>query len=88
MSKFAVCAVRDSAMDSFGRPIFAPTLNAAIRSFADEVRRGGDDNQLAKHPEDFELYHLAWFEDTTGTFIPLDGGRPIALGRGKDIGGL
>lgn len=85
MSKFAVCAVRDSALDSFGRPIFAPTLAAGIRSFQDEVKRGGDDNQLAKHPGDFELYHLAWFEDTTGAFSLPDGDRPIALCRGKDM---
>ena len=37
--KYAVCAVKDRAVDAFNRPIYVPTIGVAIRSFTDEVNR-------------------------------------------------
>ncbi|WNK14542.1 MAG: nonstructural protein [Microvirus sp.] len=62
-----ICAVYDSKAKVFGRPFFTPHLAQAIRGFQDEVNNpeGGD---LNKHPEDFDLYHLGEFEESTGSF--------------------
>lgn len=66
-----VVAVRDAAVDAFGRPIVVPSVGQAIRSFMDEVNRASEDNPMHGHPEDFVLYKLATFEDSTGRFEAL-----------------
>lgn len=61
-----------------------PSVGYAIRSFADEVNRQAEDNQMHRHPEDFELVYLADFDEGTGQFsVPAEGQR--VLSRGKDV---
>lgn len=82
--KRVVCAVKDSATGLFGQPFYVAALGAALRSFTDEVNRGAADNQLAQHPEDFELHHLSDYDDESGVFsVPEGGSRMVA--RGKDV---
>lgn len=80
----AVCAVYDSAINSYGQPFFVSAVGAALRSFVDEVNRKAGDNQLNQHPEDFVLFYLADFDDETGEFVPTDRGI-VSLARGKDV---
>lgn len=68
MPKMVICSVWDSAIGSYGRPFFVPSRGVAMRSFQDEVRRKADDNPMNAHPEDFELFYLAEFDDQTGLF--------------------
>lgn len=80
--KQAVVAVLDRAANLFGRPFFVAALGQAIRSFSDEVnRRDADRSEMGKHPEDFDLYVLAWYDDAVGSF-ELD---HRILTRGKDV---
>lgn len=81
MTKHAVVAVKDSAVQAFNRPFYAPAIGAALRSFNDEVNRKDKDNTMAQHPDDFELWHLATFDDTEGTFTP----ELRLLARAKDV---
>lgn len=89
--KTQVVAVRDSAVGAFGRPIFVPTIGAGARSFSDEVNRAGDaqnPNQMNQHPEDFELWHLAEFDEEHGCFQSVvDGDQvlPRLISRAKDV---
>lgn len=84
MTKRCVLAVFDSAIQAFGQPIFVPAIGAGVRSFSDEVNRSAADNQLANHPEDFELHYVADFDDESGEFFePKEGKRVLA--RGKDV---
>lgn len=82
--KRAVCAVYDSAVELYGQPMFVAGVGAALRSFIDEVNRAAPDNALYSHPEDYTLFHLADFDDTTGEFLPTERGI-VALARGKDV---
>lgn len=84
MTKCVVIAAKDSAIQAFGRPVFAPSPGAAVRSFVDEVNRQADDNPFNKHPEDFELVWLAEFDDETGVFTLPEGGSRV-LARAKDV---
>ena len=70
--KMVICSIRDSAADAYGRPFFLPSVGVAIRSFTDEVNRPSEDNQIYQHPEDFDLFELGEFDDTTGRFVLLD----------------
>lgn len=84
MSKSVVVAVFDSAVQAYGRPLFVPTNGAALRSFIDEVNRKADDNQLCRHPDDFELRVLAIFDEESGIFQAPEQGVGSVLARGKD----
>lgn len=77
-----VVAVRDSATGLFGQPFFVTARGQAVRAFTDEVNRPAPDNDLNKHPEDFELYCVAEFDEASGRFGGL--GDPELLIRGKD----
>lgn len=78
-----VISVKDRAADVFNRPFIVPHRNVAIRDFTDEVNRSAADNQLNKHPDDFDLYLLGQFDDNTGKFS--NEGDPAVLVRGKDV---
>jgi len=81
MILFVVC-VKDRAADVFNRPFFVPHRNVAIRDFTDEVNRVAGDNQLNKHPDDFDLYLLGEFDDARGAFV---NNEPQVLVRAKDV---
>ena len=81
MHLFVVC-VKDRAAEVFNRPFFVPHRNVAIRDFTDEVNRVAADNQLNKHPDDFDLYLLGEFNDNTGEFSIS---FPQILVRAKDV---
>ena len=78
-----IVSVKDRAADVFNRPFFVPHRNVAIRDFTDEVNRVAADNQLNKHPDDFDLYLLGQFDDNSGTFTAEE--APMVLVRGKDV---
>ena len=66
--KMIVCSIKDRAADAFGRPFYVPAVGVAIRSFQDEVNRAADDSQIYQHPDDFDLFDLGVFDDSTGLF--------------------
>lgn len=72
MAKLVALAVLDSAIQSFSRPMFVPTVAVATRHFSDEVMRKSDDNPMHKHPGDFALYELGSFTEEDGRFESLD----------------
>lgn len=77
--KHKVVAVKDRMVDAFMRPFTAPALGIAIRSFQDEVNR--KDSEMNKHPEDYDLFHLADWDDETGEFTNLGMPAQIAIGK-------
>lgn len=81
--KLHVMSVKDNAAQTFGRPFFMPSTGVALRSFTDEVNRAAEDNQLYKHPEDFDLYQLGTFDDETGVFDLL--AFPKVFARAKEV---
>lgn len=67
MRTMSLLVLKDLKAEAFMTPFFAPTNGVAFRELQDQLRKGGDGNVLASHPEDFELYEL-------GSFDPADGG--------------
>ena len=68
MSKLML-ALFDSKAEEFFAPFLVPTLGMAYRNLQDEIKRGGEGNILASHPEDFILYKLATFETESGEIV-------------------
>ncbi len=77
-----IVSVKDSAAQAFGRPIFVPAVAVAIRSFRDEVNRKDSTEDMARHPDDFELYELGSFDDSTGVIEVIS---PRIVARAKDL---
>jgi len=75
-----IVAVKDRAIDAFMRPFTVPHRNAAIRGFTDEVNR--KDSEMHRHPEDYDLYVLAQWDDNTGKVTPQD---PELVARAQDL---
>jgi len=80
--KHVVCAVRDRASDTFGRPFFVIAIGQAIRSFTDEINRASADNSFNSHPEDFDLYEIGTFDDDSGDLVSI---KPRMVAVGKDV---
>jgi hypothetical protein len=75
--KHIVCAVRDSAADTFQRPFFVQTPAVAVRLFGDECKRANEDNPMNNHPEHFELFELGIYDDSSAKFDMLDSPRSL-----------
>lgn len=80
--RYKVFSIRDRATGSYMQPFYSASVAAAIRMFSDEVNRADPNNNLNKHPEDFDLYMFGDFDDNTGLF---DSGPPSQVGVGKDL---
>ena len=78
-----ICSVKDRAADAFGRPLFVASKGIALRSFTDEVNRAAEDNQMYNHPDDFDLYELGTFDDSTGIIRMLP--QPVVLAMAKSV---
>jgi hypothetical protein len=83
VSSLKVCALYDSQLGAFNRPMFVQSTGLAVRSFIDEVKRVDGNNPLHAHPEDFLLYHVADWEEDTATFDNIV--PPVILVKGLDV---
>lgn len=78
--KLQIVATRDIVANLYSAPQFVPTIGQAVRSFGDACQNTQDPNNiLAKHPRDFELWHLGEYDDEAGTFDPSNK-KQIAVG--------
>ena len=73
--KVKVYAVRDLKVGAFMAPFFCVAHGQAVRTFQDTVADPG--MVLSKHPEDFDLFYLADFDDNTGLIVSVD--SPVHL---------
>ena len=81
--KMVIVTILDTAAGAYGRPAFVASEGVAIRQFQDEVNRESDDNQLYRHPDDFQLFYLGTFDDNTGAMDLL--ASPKLISRAKDV---
>lgn len=77
MTILAVCSVRDLALEGFSQPMFVPQPAVAVRSFINEAKR--TESPIHQNPEDYELYHIAEFNDANGEFQSLDSGPRLLI---------
>jgi len=80
--RYKIVCIRDRVADVFGQPIFVASIGQAIRSFGDEINNKREGNNLANHPEDFDLYLLGEFDDNSAEFSQE---RPKQIAVGKDL---
>lgn len=75
-----IVAVKDLAIQAFMQPTTVRAPGQAMRGFGDEINRKDAQNELQRHPEDYELWKIGTFDDETGEINHA----PELLLRGKD----
>lgn len=80
--KLVIVAVKDRAVDGYMRPFTVPHRNAALRSFTDEANR--KESEINAHPEDYDLYEIATFDDQTGNIENIKQ-PPELIARAQDL---
>lgn len=78
-----VMTVKDRALDIYNLPFTQTTVAQGVRSFTDEINSNPETSGLAKHPDDYDLYVIGHYDDTTGRLWPLE--VPELVVRGKDL---
>lgn len=71
-----VFALRDSKVDAYMPPVFLRTSAEALRLLGDLTTDSS--SPVGKHPEDFALFELGEFDDSTGKITQL--AQPHCLG--------
>ncbi len=79
--KFLAFSVYDKAAENYNTPQFFAAKGQAIRAFDDEANR--EDSPIHKHEEDYTLYQIGEFDDSTGQLVPLT--KPVPLGTASDF---
>lgn len=65
-----VYSIRDNKAAAYGSPFVVANPQVAKRMVADMLAEKR--SLQARHPEDFDLYAVASFDDVLGKVIPLD----------------
>lgn len=65
-----VYSIRDSKGEQYNPPFLQKTHGEAERSFKDLASK--QDTFIHKYPEDYDLYFLGEFDDSSGKYQPLD----------------
>lgn len=75
MQKLQIFSIYDKKAVAYQNPFFYHQKGQALRAFEDAV----NDPQIAfnKHPEDFSLFHIGEWDDSTGTIKSLPNPVPI-----------
>jgi hypothetical protein len=76
-----IYSVFDHAAKAFVKPFFVHNDGLAIRAFQDNVN-AQDDNNIAKHPDQFVLYCLGVYDDVTGVINSCD---PVRIAMGVEL---
>jgi hypothetical protein len=75
-------AVFDSATQAYMRPFHCQAVGQAMRSFLDEVNNASKESDLSRHPDDFALFKIGEFDDSSGLISSVG---PVLLCRAKDL---
>jgi len=73
-----VYSIYDVSVKAFMQPFFSQSNASATRSFSMAVNDPG--TVMAKHPEDFFLFHVGWFDDEKGSLEKMTPGPAKLVG--------
>lgn len=75
MQILQIFAVYDKKAVAYANPFYYHQKGQALRAFQDAVC--DPQSPLSKHPEDFSLFYLGDWNDTTGVIVPLTNPVPV-----------
>jgi len=78
-----IYSIFDSKSKTYSKPFFVINQDIALRSIVDLLTNGDSDPR--RHPEDFHLYSLGYFDDSKGEIHTSIGGIPEHVVKFIDI---
>ncbi len=75
-----IYCIRDAKAEAYLPPFFLPQHGMATRVFTDMCN--DTTHQFGAHPEDYTLWHIGQYDDSTGILTPES--PHLALGKGID----
>jgi len=78
--KHHLFTIFDEKAEVFLPPFFSPTIGIATRAFADTIN--SHDHQFSKHPSDYTLFQLGFFDDHDAH---MESGVKKSLGNGVEF---
>lgn len=78
MTKMFLVSICDKAAEAFNPPACVPALGIAERQFRDLLSDAG--SAPGKHPGDFSLWHIGYFDDASAQIEMLSQPTKIAEG--------
>lgn len=78
--KMKMYAVKDKKAEAYLQPMSTATDGVAIRMIQGAMEQ---DNNLSKHPEDFSLWHIGYYDELTGKIEGLE--DIICIGQLTDL---
>ena len=79
--KLQIISVFDSKANQYMTPFYQATIGQARRIFSDIINN--PEHQFSKNPEDYSLFHLGEYDDTTGKFDMI--ATPTSLQVGLEV---
>lgn len=73
--KMQIFAVYDKKAVAYNLPFYYHQKGQAIRAFEDAVN--DVQSPYHKHPEDFAIFHIGEWDDSTGVITPLKNPVPV-----------
>lgn len=77
--RYVLISIKDRAIDAYHPVANVRAEGEALRVFNDLLR--DQNSPQSKHPDDYDLYIVGYFDDQTGQLEPLDSPRKIADGK-------
>jgi hypothetical protein len=71
-----VFVVHDAKAETFRNPFIMRSRGEAVRGFIDTIN-AKEENELSKHPEDFTLFELGEYDDSTGEYKMYEAKKPL-----------
>jgi hypothetical protein len=78
--KLNIYTIFDSAAQAHLSPMFMLNDGIALRWFSDGINREGTKNNLFNHPEQFTLFKVGTWDDSTCQFELLDTPKSLGIG--------
>lgn len=78
--KLLAFTIYDEKAEAFSPPFFTNAIGIASRQFSELVNNA--DTMIHKHPADFTLYHVGYFDNHTAKFDP--NATPALIGKATD----
>lgn len=67
--KLKVFSVYDHKGEAYGKPVFLATAGLAVRAFQEVAN--DKTSEVGKFPQDYTLFEIGEFDDSTGVLTPL-----------------
>lgn len=77
-----IVSIYDLKAQVYSKPIFVPNTGSAIRAWGDAINAKDSPNEYTRHPEDYIMFDLGEYDDTTGAInssLPVELARALAL---------